>query len=338
MSLYLQRLLDRAAAVHRPIVGASPLVASGSPILTFDQRLASADMALDFSILGATPDLPEAAEEALPSARPLARRNEPDAAPPPSPAIVEPRSHISSPALRIPPAVPGAPDRALPEIEKAGETREAAPVRQRRILDTGASEPPPLSGRPRLEPDLPPVPPVSVQTHSDLPSLPTRASADPSPAPAEALPPPAAPETGLPDPAPRSEAGLAPARPEAPEARPLPSVAPAVREAAAPVPGPIPPESRPAAEPIVAAIPPLAPPPRGLSSDEVERMIEQAIGAERERSAAREPAGVRTPQAQAAAPRGEAPARRPATAAEASLIGALESSRFQPMLFGVRRR
>ena len=67
-------------------------------------------------------------------------------------------------------------------------------------------------------------------------------------------------------------------------------------------------------------------------------MIEEAIGAERDRSSAREPATVRARQAQAFAPRAEAPANRPATAAQASVIGGLESSRFRPMLFGVRRR
>jgi hypothetical protein len=85
-------------------------------------------------------------------------------------------------------------------------------------------------------------------------------------------------------------------------------------------------------------MPPLAPPLRGLSAGEVERMIEEAIGAERERSAAQVPAIVRPRQTLASGTQGEAPAKRPATAAQASLIGSLESSRFRPMLFGVRRR
>ena len=67
-------------------------------------------------------------------------------------------------------------------------------------------------------------------------------------------------------------------------------------------------------------------------------MIDEAIGAERDRGAARGSATVRAQQAQAAGLQGEAPAKRPATAAQASLIGSLESSRFRPMLFGVRRR
>lgn len=338
MSLYLQRLLDRAAALPPPPVGANPLLVSGSPILTFDQRLASAEMAGDFSILGATPDLPEAAQEAPSSVRPLARQITPGAEPPPSIATVEPRAEHPFAAPPTRPAGLGTPDAALPEYAKAAETPDSAPMRPRRSPDAAAVEPPRQTGRPRLEPKPPTALPASVPADPDLPVLPSRAPADPSRAPPEAVPGPMIPEARLPDPAQRAETGPTPTRPDTPEARPLPSLAPAVRESASPVPAPTPAEPRPAAEPIVAAIPPLAPPPRGLSADEVGRMIEEAIGAERDRSAAREPANVRTRQAQAAGSPGEAPAKRPATAAQASLIGSLESSRFRPMLFGVRRR
>ena len=118
MSLYLQRLLERSAALPVPVVGAKPLPVTGSPIVAFDQRLASAEMAEDFSILGATPDFPEAAEEASFSARPPAPRNVPDAAPPPSLATAEPRAENSSPVPTPRPEGPPAPDAAAPEIRQ----------------------------------------------------------------------------------------------------------------------------------------------------------------------------------------------------------------------------
>jgi hypothetical protein len=338
MSLYLQRLLDRAAALPPPPVGANPLLVSGSPILSFDQRLASAEMADDFSILGATPDLPEATEEGPSSAGPLARQSTPGAAPPPFLAAAEPRADPPFPALPTRPAAPGTPDAAPSELAKAAETPDAAPMLPRRSADNGAVEAPRQSGRPHFEPNPPKALPAPVQADSDLPALPSRAPADPSQALPKAVPEPRVSEAKLSDPEVRTEAGPAPTRPAPPEARPLPSVTPIVREALRPVPEPTPAEPKPAAEPIVAGIPPLAPPTRGLSAEEVERMIEEAIKAERDRSAAREPANVRARQAEAPGPQGEAPAKRPATAAQASLIGSLESSRFRPMLFGVRRR
>ncbi len=338
MSLYLQRLLDRAAALPPPVVSASPLLVSGSPVLTFDQRLASAEMADDFSILGATPELPEASEEALPPNPPPARQNAPGGAPTPRRAAVEARADHPSPVPPSRSTGPAAADLTLPEFGKAIEPADAAPARPRKVPDASAVEPPRQSWPPRLEPTLPPAQPVPVHADPVRPPLQSRAPAEPSRSSAEAAPGPATEEAAIRDRAPQAEPSPAPAPPKVSEARPLPWANAAVAEAPHPVPEATSAKSAPAAEPVVAAIPPLAPPPRGLSAREVERMIAEAIGAERERSAARQPVTARAQPAQTPAPQGEAPARRPATAAQASLIGSLESSRFRPMLFGVRRR
>ncbi|HEX8511863.1 MAG TPA: hypothetical protein VF688_02010 [Allosphingosinicella sp.] len=337
MSLYLQRLLDRAAALPPRVVSASPLLVAGSPILTFDQRLASAEMAEDFSILGATPDLPEAAEEMPASTRPLVGQDA-QGGPPKPLAALEPRADHALPTPRTHPAPRAAPGSALPEFRRAAETGDAAPVMPAQVPGTNAVEPPRPSGPPRLEPDLPPAQPVPVHADADRPSVPFRAPADPSPVPAEAVAEPMAAKAGVSAQAPQPETGPAPTSSTVSEARPQPSAGAAVPQGPHPVEQLTPARPVAAAEPVVAPIPPLAPAPRSLSVGEVERMIDEAIAAERDRSAARQPAAVRTQPNAAPTPSGEAPAKRPATAAQASLIGSLESSRFRPMLFGVRRR
>jgi hypothetical protein len=70
----------------------------------------------------------------------------------------------------------------------------------------------------------------------------------------------------------------------------------------------------------------------------VARIVRKILSAERSTDS---PAAVpRQPEAgDRAADGGDVQkAPRPATAAEASIIGKLESSRYRPMLFGVRRR
>jgi hypothetical protein len=101
--------------------------------------------------------------------------------------------------------------------------------------------------------------------------------------------------------------------------------------AGAPEPAP----SRPTAEPVVAP-PEALPPPLGLRTQEIEALVREAVKAETARQAAapRSTAAAAPPAELAAAP---APPR-PATAAEASVIGKLEPSTQRIMLFGVRRR
>ena len=75
MSGYLQRLLDRGAGlVAAPAAAAEivPAMASGSPVVAYDQRLAAPGLAQDYGILGLPPDsetgaAPDAPGDAMPS-------------------------------------------------------------------------------------------------------------------------------------------------------------------------------------------------------------------------------------------------------------------------------
>jgi hypothetical protein len=80
------------------------------------------------------------------------------------------------------------------------------------------------------------------------------------------------------------------------------------------------------------------PPPQQVRRRDIEALVREAMRAETARqpiAPPESPAPARQPPPEGAP---ETEARRPATAAEASVIGPLERSGFNPMLFGVRRR
>ena len=353
MTTYLQRLLDRAAGAFPTadvgLAPARPALASGSPILAFDQRLGHPDLAADFGILGAPAD-PGFAEDArivgseLPG--PLAERARSHAA---EPLRAGP---MDGPQMRSPPVAPE-PTQAEP-LPPAGVNRQVT------VSPPPAAEA--LAPRPRVEPPAPVIAAAQILSPSP-PAAAVLLTADAPPsraqAPFDARQYLSTTESIL---APRSESRpqadpvsltAVPDR-EAPRLRTLhhPADAPATMERSdvESVREPVRPLERPEridprenvrealAEPVVAAPPPLASPPAGPGLREIEKLVEKAVRAELDR---RPPAPTLPPapaRGQAAGEAAEPAAKRPASAAEASVIGKLERSSFSPMLFGVRRR
>jgi hypothetical protein len=91
------------------------------------------------------------------------------------------------------------------------------------------------------------------------------------------------------------------------------------------------------AQPVVAAAPPLESAATPFALRDIERIVEEKV---RSRLANAQSAQARPAQSPGPEPENAPPParKRPASAAEASLIGKLSASTFQPMLFGVRRR
>ena len=334
MSLYLQRLLDRAAVVSAEAMVLRPLVTSGSPVVAFDQRLGDPGLAADFSLVGAPPEAPEPDAEPAeggreageietasraaepPSRRPRRRDAEP------APRVDEPQGEQPVPqsAKRRP-----APRRSAPPATEVplppGEARKpAAPSAEPRPAPSSPPRPAPAQVRPSRQ--------APTEMHETRPSAATLPVAVPTPVAAEPIL--RAPRARPGSPELRPDVAAAPKR-QSRAAEPAPAAEPM---ALAPTAEPAAPA--PVAEPLARSPEPLPPPPRQLDRADVEKMIETALAGERRAA----PAAPSTPAAAAAAADRPAdkPAPRPGTAAEASVIGRLESSRFRPMLFGVRRR
>ena len=338
MSLYLQRLLDRAAGLTADgPAGLQPAVQSQSPILAFDQRLGDPGLAADFGLLGASPDEPPPMDEPLPGLEPpplAPRARAPAPAPAPSEAagrsaaapapVPEPRSADPAPPTRMPsPAPPRTRAPAVPEIPGQEPAPEADPAREPRIVPPKARSETPVETagepRPRLRKHAasPPAPPVRpAEPRSTPPEMPPLRRAAPID---ENVPRPTGPATR-----PSSDSPV--------RAAPVVPVADAAIPPRRSVDGPAP-----VAEPIVAS-PEAVPPPQQVRRRDIEALVREAMRAETARqpiAPPESPAPARQPPPEGAP---ETKARRPATAAEASVIGPLERSGFNPMLFGVRRR
>lgn len=334
MSGYLQRLLDRAAAMPAmapaPGIGSEtvPVLNSGSPILAYDQRLA-AGLGDDFNILGVPPDI---------SSDPMAGMQDSAEAPVPSAAALP---------LPIPsPQIAGA-DRALPERGAASiaiqmgagseiVTDPAARQPAKGLPPKAAGSDPTPPSRPPLPQEaaadarpLPPAPLLPVSPEPRLATAPAPLSAD-TPFPAERA-----------EPAKIRDGVATPATALA--ARPVPSIAP-VKPAAAEKQLPET-QSAPLARPAEVQPVPIAPPPplAGVASTGVDpRLVEQIV-----RDAVRSELGVAAPSKEQRAPAlaiagnngdDKAAPPRPRTAQEASVIGALEASSRPLTIYGLRRR
>ncbi|WP_114952501.1 hypothetical protein [Sphingosinicella terrae] len=344
MTLYLQRLLDRAAglAAAPARAGLEPAIGSGSPILRFDQRLGDPALAADYAIMGASPPEPDLAEGGAPAAMPAPdqRRPGPTADPVPAAAIAaaappvpgEPapdRQKIQPAAIAAPldaagrrPGQPPDPtDHALPQGQPSREDAQPAPAARAPAAEIGPDRP--LRHEAAAEAE------ASIRRLLDpLRSETARPPSPPAPEAVEpaAVTPPAASPAVVPHTASESAAAAAPPDPVA--APSTPQAEPARRAAAAPRPEPI--------RPVAVEPPPLESPAPGPSAREIARLVEEAVRKALPGPESR-PAGTAETDKAKPAPKPEA-AARPATAAEASVIGKLERSSFSPMLFGVRRR
>lgn len=337
MTAYLQRLLGRAAGLAAaPAAGDAlrPILQSQSPVVGFDQRLADPALAEDFAILGASP---EGADSAEPVAEPVAGEPLPDAAPPAQPRKRGTRrraraeEHVAIPDAVAPQAAAAAAPVPPAEPSRSPARDATPPPRLSAVSDIVAlndapepatPQPASRSPSPRLSPAEPPVgasaPQPALRTE---PAVPARAlQAPPRQPPVEGVA-----VAALRDAQPAAlvtPMGFAPqALPFQPE--PVTAALPLDRQVSAP------------AEPVIAPTQPLPPLPQtasALSRAEIEQIVRDTIGAERTAQPAAAPTVT---QRLDSAP---TPAPRPATAAEASVIGKLESSTFRPMLFGVRRR
>jgi hypothetical protein len=89
--------------------------------------------------------------------------------------------------------------------------------------------------------------------------------------------------------------------------------------------------------PVVVEAPPLEPPAPRVAMRDIERMVEDKVRSRLASQTAAPAQPAQTPSRETDLSAGPA-RKRPATAAEASRIGKLEPSAYQPMLFGVRRR
>ncbi|WP_404337169.1 hypothetical protein AB2M62_01410 [Sphingomonas sp. MMS12-HWE2-04] len=324
MSGYLQRLLDRGAglaAAPSPPTGAeaAPAMASGSPVLSFDQRLGEGGLASDFGILGVSPD-PEALgdEGATEIPAPVT---------PVRPAVPLGTTSTESavpafPANPVQP-LPSQADRsiALPSSEAALATTPA---------DVTVSERPIRALQPEARRDLSPQP---VALAPSAPRLATPAATPSALTSAQAVPRTRAPEAMTPEARPPVRNRATPA---APQPTPLPPITtPAIP--AIPAIEPLVPIAR-EVEPPRPAPPPLAPPASSIpDAPAIERVVREAVRAE----LARQPAPQAPSPRSAPANEDQAPAKpapRPATAREASVIGALEPSASPLTIYGVRRR
>lgn len=330
MTGYLQRLMDRGAAlaaVATPPAGAADVVPGqppGSPLLSFDQRMAARDLAQDFGILGLSPEMPDAADAPADSPAPEVGR---------AFAVTAPQEETTrNPSVRaeaIPIPVPTEP---LPPVTRA-PIPEAAPdgwTAPAAAPPAIAAAPAPMQAAPTHVPaDRPALPGVVPHSAPAMPpgNLPAPAVAARATRPRDAMPPAARPDI--------SGTTLGRTMPAVP-ARPLTASPPP-----SPVALPPPPEVRPAPTvtevrpPQPAPPPPLQPPaPPAPDAALIGRLVREAL--DRERAQAPQPA-IRPPPGTAIAPEA-APPRRPATAQEASVIGDLEPSSRPIMIYGMRRR
>lgn len=326
MSGYLQRLLDRgaglAAATPATPAGAeaAPAMASGSPVLGFDQRLAESGLAADFGILGISPDPEaigeEAPEEAIPAPAPAVRTREvPTIAAPPAKRGV-------TPALAVQPS-------PLPsEVEDSGP----APLGSTATPSTLAQEIAAVAER--VTRALPPEAKSSaVPAARAVPFPPPPVAVSGIAKPTQAAPVARTPETVTPTPH-AFRSFTTPATPSTPSE-------PVIVTPAAPVQAPIA-ASMPAArevEPPLVTPPPITPPASAVPDvPAIERVVREAVRAELARQPAAQNARTAriTPANEDQPP--AKPAPRPATAREASVIGALEPSASPLTIYGVRRR
>lgn len=331
MTGYLQRLFDRGGALAAPSgesgqAAILPALAARSPVVGFDQRLTGPDRALDFGILGATPEALEgdwAAEESEFRAEVPRRPDDDVPRAPPMPRPAAP-ADPQAPRLTLPAATPADPQARVPAAERTEQTHPRAPdVRARREV---AAPPAPAPGPAAIPAPVPEMPKI----------LPAERSSAPPPA-GEVAFAPVIPEFAKVDR--RAPANLEPAATPA-AVRPL-DPAPAALAAPEPEPAPGPRQAEPRAAELVPAQPlpppPLAAPARpSLDLDEVERIVRESVRAELAEAPARRSAGPGTTTVEEA-PAAERP-RAPATAREASLIGDLEPSTRPMGLFGLRLR
>ena len=345
MTLYLQRLLDRAAgpalAAGGFLAEARPALRSESPILAFDQRLGDPGLAGDFGIVGASPpepavpEAPFAAPADHPGLAPI-RRADPVTAPvetatpdrPPAPAATG--RAMPAPAA-APPTAKTVPHDAVEAAAPAPQLHRPSQVRAAPAA-LAPEAPDPAPSRPRAEVEAMPAPPATPAerraraTHVPQPQPGLSGQAEPAREPPEPTAARAPPDTERPAERMRAE-------PVAPAPAPQPA------EASAPLPRrePSAASAVPRLAPVVAEPPPLAAPAAGVPMREVERIVDRAVRAALERGAAG-PAPASVPLAPPGGTKAETRPGRPATAAEASVIGKLETSSSSSMLFGVRRR
>jgi hypothetical protein len=343
MSLYLQRLLDRAAGAALEGAPARPLLAGSSPVVGFDQRLANPELASDFTLLGASPQAEAVGADEAVQAPPLptGRRSAPaaPAAPASSAGAVPAPVPIETGGLRPDTLVPVR--EAPPESSAALPPPPVAPTAQERALQALAipvPPPPPAAvaalqtAASHIAPGTGDVAREEQPREESLSSPRNRLAASEAPRRTAA----ASPQRIAGDTHHQSAAAAAPL-PAAP-AEAVPSSAPHLAAPAGAPPSIAEPAARAPAEPVLDEPQPLPVAPAALQADDVARIVRRILSAER---AAKTAAAVpRQPGAgERAADGGDVQkVLRPTTAAEASVIGKLESSRYRPMLFGVRRR
>jgi ribonuclease E len=351
MTLYLQRLLDRAAArahfAATPSTETRPALFSASPILSFDQRLGDARFAEDFGIVGAPPPEPDIPNMSDMPEAPLAAFVEPPA--PPAASLLVPDQAAEPAGRERKPAAPRRratrPSAAEPARMAEAAGRESSPSPEPKADRRRERQAPAIEARDRA------APPDRARPRLHRDDLGTAA------APAPAAPGPGRGQAGIVAPPPESGAATAmaaraevappPSRVPGPEslekperARPAaPAPAPAPEEAAGPRPRGDTGAEAPAT-PVVPVVTPLAPleaPPAPVGMRNIERIVSEAVRDALARQAAPPGPGPERASPETGA-QARGPSKRPATAAEASVIGKLEGSAYSPMLFGVRRR
>lgn len=348
MSGYLQRLFDRGAGLAAaPAREVAPAMASASPSVAFDQRLAEPGLAEDFGILGLEPD-PEIPADGTPQTEAAALARSTPLGPP----------QMSLPAAALPRTAPASPQAAAPTEHLADRLREPGPPAHPQRQGTWPAPHPAMPQQPEGQ-----QVPAWVLSQPVVRALAawgpgeSRESRDSREA-VESC-------TELPLPRPAHSAGRAvdaaavvqPMRPLSREARhapqsPWPIVpiaqdpsirvrpATAVPAARSTEPGAAP-ASRREVEPPRRMPQPLEPQPAAAPAGPMlERLVRETVRAElAHQPSARKAAGP-APQAAAgpAADGAPGPAPRPATAREASVIGELEPSSSPLTVYGLRRR
>lgn len=332
---YVQRLMDRSAGLAGVMpntmgapapADAAPALASRSPVVSFDQRLATPGLADDLSIFGFSPETPDIDEgSSTPLAPPLSTPR-----PAPTPDLVPPRPFETKPvAVPAPEAGPWEPPAPTP----------AAAPRPQPTHGEEAHTPPPRATEAAPRPLPRPGPPLAPTDASRGESISPQRAAPPRPAPqalvqqrvvreaehAAATPAdlPAPPRPSIvAEPAALRETVIA--RREPPQTETRARAASAQAREVTPQP-PAPPE-------------PLAPPaPAAMDRRLIERIARETVRTEL----------ARLPPSQQKQPAHAAPANdvsqpppppRPMTAREASIIGDLESSSRPLTIYGLRRR
>ncbi|KEZ20225.1 hypothetical protein CP98_01430 [Sphingobium yanoikuyae] len=330
MTGYLQRLLDRGAALAAPSISlapaeVTPAVANGSPLAQFDQRLATPGLAQDYQILGLTPE-PLNDEQVL-------------IVPPPMP-----QAHEGKPPVETIPPSPGTPARRGTPASPVSSLPITADALAHTDIAARAARPdvakPILSPRAVLLPD------------------PVVASAEPAPRqsrPVEATSPPLVTPPTLPE-RPSASQSLPsslvrPSKPAHP-AIPIPiaqahasAVTTAQTDTIAP---PSKPWARSEVSELVSAQPVLPPPLESLAPPEsdaraIERIVRETMRSEFARARPAKGRVIDEAPYEAVTPpanedRHDVPPQR-MTAREASVIGELQSTRSPPLiLFGLRLR